>query len=351
MALYISRFRQYMKPTRVYNSIVTFSCLLANLFLARFVCCPVVLCFHQVKEFSDGLADKRIGVMSIRKFKNLIYYMRLIGYKFTSLDSLTESLSQSNLRQQAVITFDDGYKNLYSNAYPFLKKQKIPFTLFLITSTVTSKKLLWFHKLYVAVDKLSIEEQSNVLKKYINLTEDRNQLHKIIGNLVLNNNKLFIENLASNIAIEAKLTEEDERKIANKYYLSKDELDEMIKFGMNIEPHGHEHLVLSQLSLDETKREIKDSISYIEKEFTRKPSCYCLAHGISNDFVKDITDEFGINQIATTQVRLIDNYQDIYDLPRICLTNSDISQFYRILTRCYLKTLYKKIRSISISNN
>ena len=351
MAFHNVRFRPYIKSTRVYNGFVIPFCLVVNLLLAHFVSCPVILCFHHVKDISEGLADKRIGVINIRKFKNIIFYMRLIGYKFTSLDSLTESLSQSNLKRQAIITFDDGYKNLYTNAYPFLKKMKIPFTLFLITSTVSSQRLLWFHKLYVAIDKLPIKEQSNVLRKYVNITENRNHLNEIIDDLIFNNNKLLIESLASNIAIEANLTEEDERKIANKYYLSKDELDEMIKFGMNIEPHGHEHLVLNQLSLDETKREIKDSISYIEKEFTRKPSCYCLAYGISNDFVRDIVDEFGINQITATQTRPIENYQDIYSLPRICLTNSSINDFYPRLTICYLKILHQKLRSISLSNN
>jgi len=69
----------------------------------------IVLCCHQVKELSDSLTDKRIGVIEPRKFKKVVFYERLMGYKFISLDCLTENLSQSKLKKLAVITFDDGF--------------------------------------------------------------------------------------------------------------------------------------------------------------------------------------------------------------------------------------------------
>ncbi|MHC1604818.1 MAG: polysaccharide deacetylase family protein [Candidatus Methanofastidiosia archaeon] len=39
-------------------------------------------------------------------------------------------------KDYGVITFDDGYKSTYTNAYPFLRQEKIPFIVFPITSKI-----------------------------------------------------------------------------------------------------------------------------------------------------------------------------------------------------------------------
>jgi peptidoglycan/xylan/chitin deacetylase (PgdA/CDA1 family) len=49
----------------------------------------------------------------------------------------------------AAITFDDGYRDFYENAYPVLKRKGVPAALFVVTSTVGTDELHLHDKLYL----------------------------------------------------------------------------------------------------------------------------------------------------------------------------------------------------------
>ena len=44
---------------------------------------------------------------------------------------------------RAVVTFDDGYADNYSTAFPLLNSLGIPATMFVITSDVGRKSVIW----------------------------------------------------------------------------------------------------------------------------------------------------------------------------------------------------------------
>ena len=55
--------------------------------------------------------------------------------------SLTEALSYNRLEEDCiVITFDDGYKDYMTSAYPILHKYNIPSTVYVITDSVSTQK-------------------------------------------------------------------------------------------------------------------------------------------------------------------------------------------------------------------
>lgn len=338
MAFYHIGFRQHIRKSKYLRIIIFFN----NLLLARLVNRPIVLCFHRIKKSSDNLLDQRVGVTDPDSFEKVINYFRILGYRFISLENLINSISKSRIERVAVVTFDDGFKDLYQNAYPILKKLNIPFTLFLITSTIDSKKLLWLHKLYVAIDELPPMSRVNILRKYINLRDGDEDYRNIVGKIVHSNHKHFLEKLASDMANEANLSKEKERLIAEELYLTKAELLEMKKHGLSIDAHGHQHLPLANLSRTETEKEIRSSVQYIIEELYGKPRFYCLPWGIGNQCVKDVAKNLELIGIATTQPRLVTTFQDAYNLPRVHILN-DIAVIYQQLSRWYLEALLEKM--------
>jgi len=93
----------------------------------------VILMYHHVANNTPVSTS-----ISPDRFKQHIQY--LIDNKFTVL-SLSKALrylkSNKPLPSKAVvITFDDAYKSVYTDAFPLLKKYKLPFTVFVTTGYI-----------------------------------------------------------------------------------------------------------------------------------------------------------------------------------------------------------------------
>ena len=68
-------------------------------------------------------------------FNRQMEYIRKHGYEVISLDDLVSAIRDKRplKRNKVVITFDDGYENVFKYAYPVLKKYAFPATVFIIT--------------------------------------------------------------------------------------------------------------------------------------------------------------------------------------------------------------------------
>ena len=58
------------------------------------------------------------------------------GYEFYSPKSFLDELKEPKNKKKILITIDDGFKSFYNEAWPYLKKNKIPFILFISTEPV-----------------------------------------------------------------------------------------------------------------------------------------------------------------------------------------------------------------------
>jgi len=338
-----------MSKLKIYNIVKTACFFVTSFLLAPVANRPVILCFHRIGKSSGSLLDERVGVTDPDSFRAAINYLKIIGYRFVSLEHLINAVNTSKLERSAVITFDDGYKDLYQNAFPILKKQNIPFTLFLTTSTVESERLLWLHKLYIAIDKLSPAKCLDILEKYEPSGKAGNDLNNMIGRIIDSGSVSVAKKMAlvAELADTAGLDKKEERLLAEKLYLTRSELREMQKHGLNIEVHGHEHLPPVNLNRAETEKEIRDSVSYIKREFKRQPEFFGLPYGINNQYSSDAAKILQLGGIASAEQRLVREDEDPYRLPRICVT-IDNMHLYRRLARSCGKVVLGKMQKVLI---
>ncbi|MBN1618866.1 polysaccharide deacetylase family protein [Candidatus Dojkabacteria bacterium] len=279
--------------------------------------------------------------MDPSSFQKIIAYIKKLGYHFGSLEDLRKYLTNHKMKKLCIITFDDGYKDLFYNAYPMLKKHNIPFALFLVTSTVDSSNLLWLHKLYFIIDKIIDEGKNNILEKYFGPNANLEKLLLSIRNIVRSNKYLDISRLVFSMAQEVKLSITEERRRAKQIYLSESELNDMINNGLSICVHGHNHLPLNSLSQEETEEEIKNSVKYIERHFKKKPEYYCLPYSIGNQYYINIARESGIWGVIGGNTNLIRHYEYQYNLPRI--EPYDFNSFCRQICGLYIKAILRRI--------
>ena len=324
------------------NSILKFFYFITSIFLAYIVRKPVILCFHRVKAPSNSLLDRRVGLISPNNLRKAIRFMRIMGYEFIPLENLVGMIEVGDFRKVAAITFDDGFKDLYQNAYPILKEINAPFTLFLTTSLVDSKYLLWLHKLYISLDKLPLRESESILKNYSDCASNIEDMSAFIGKIIHSKDKRSIIELVASVSRAAKIDEEDEKRLAEDLYLSSIEIKEMKTDGLTIETHGHEHWPLTNLNEKETGEEIKSSITFIKNKLDSSPEYFALPSGTSNRFMKDSATKLGLKAIVTIERKIITKANAaLYSLPRICVFN-DILDFYRVVAINMIKNIYIK---------
>ena len=69
-------------------------------------------------------------------FKEHIQIIKKSGFKFHNPDKFKEKFSTTKLKKEILITIDDAFESFYFEAWPYLKKNKIPFILFVSTEPV-----------------------------------------------------------------------------------------------------------------------------------------------------------------------------------------------------------------------
>ncbi|MBU1043048.1 MAG: polysaccharide deacetylase family protein [Candidatus Omnitrophica bacterium] len=94
----------------------------------------VVLMYHRVGD--DIAKDSEITVSNA----NFDEQMKFLKNKFKviDLDSLIDGIGKESdsLSASIAITFDDGYKDNYENAYPILRKYQLPAAIFLVSRLI-----------------------------------------------------------------------------------------------------------------------------------------------------------------------------------------------------------------------
>ncbi|MDD3876106.1 MAG: polysaccharide deacetylase family protein [Bacteroidales bacterium] len=93
-----------------------------------------VLCFHRVSdEYSPAYPP-----IPIKTFEKILIYLKK-RYEIIGFDDIQKSTKKPKI----IITFDDGYKDFYTNVFPLLKKYQIRAILCIVPSLVESGICPW----------------------------------------------------------------------------------------------------------------------------------------------------------------------------------------------------------------
>jgi len=115
---------------------------------------PVVLGYHRVVPDFRVEARQTIAAMLIAP-RMLEQQLDWIGrrYRFVSLDELGERLERDGdaAGRLVAVTFDDGYRDFYEQAFPLLQRKGIPSAVFVVTDLVGRRELLAHDRLYLAL--------------------------------------------------------------------------------------------------------------------------------------------------------------------------------------------------------
>lgn len=113
---------------------------------------PLVICYHRVVEDVTASARSSDAPMLISR-RMLERHLDWVGlrFRFVSLEELGSRLESQGTFDQpvAAVTFDDGYSDVYTYAFPLLKRKGIPAAVFVVTDLVGTPNLHTHDKLYL----------------------------------------------------------------------------------------------------------------------------------------------------------------------------------------------------------
>ncbi len=113
---------------------------------------PVVIGYHRVVEDYPSSASTSIPSMLVSR-RMLEQHLDWIGrrFRFASLDDVGRRLQGGDSSNDpiAAITFDDGYRDFYEQAFPLLMKKGVPAAVFAVTDLVSTPTVHVHDKLYL----------------------------------------------------------------------------------------------------------------------------------------------------------------------------------------------------------
>jgi peptidoglycan/xylan/chitin deacetylase (PgdA/CDA1 family) len=274
----------------------------------------IVLGLHQVGEHDGTTLAQRIATISPPALQSCLSYLQSLGYSFVALSEIADSPNRS---RKAAITFDDGFRSVYTNAFPILRKFQAPFTVFLTTAILGASRLLWQHRLYAAVDRLEAGDVFRVLARCLVTAQPGTPLKLALGVVVRETSPERLLCVADELAGEAQLTPADEAQIAARLYLKPNEVIEMTRGGMTIGAHGHNHWCLATLDRSRTEAELAECKDEIKKAFGVQAPHYALPFGVSSPHVRPIVERLGFQSLCTTERGLVRMATNPYALPRL----------------------------------
>lgn len=117
-----------------------------------------VLMYHSIRVKNDNPL-----MVSPEKFELQMDYLKKHGYYTLSLDELYDYFNNQRPipEKSVVLTFDDGYKDNYTNLYPILKKYGFKGTVFVITGAIDKEADFLTSKQIKEMDANCLDIQSH----------------------------------------------------------------------------------------------------------------------------------------------------------------------------------------------
>jgi len=246
-------------------------------------------------------------------------------FRVIPMEELTALLVEGeSLPARAVgVTFDDGYRDNFTEAFPVIRDTGCPTTIYLTAGLIGTTETLWWDKLlYVVLEtSRSPGEVDRVFARHAVPPPDWRGPD--VEEAVLALKRLPEGAMQREVdAIAAELGVDPTGNAAD-FMMTWDEAREMVASGLvTMGAHTMTHRNLKKLPLDEARDEIETSKRVIEAELGRPVTLFAYPFGNpANDYteaVKDIVREAGFRCATTVVLGLAEHGVDPFEIPRFC---------------------------------
>jgi len=236
-----------------------------------------------------------------------------------------------------LITFDDGWRDNFLNAYPALRENHMPAVIFLSTDFIGTQRFFWQEELTELLasirSRFSEDKELMETQRILDIegilriiASDPRDLPKEIDTFLNNQKKkniAQIRELIHSLKLTCKADVTSEKK--EPVFLNWDEVKTMADDGIAFGSHGKSHALLPALNAKEAEEEIRESREILEKNLKGTIDAFSYPNGnFDTSVLKAVQDQgyrvaFGTERGYVSKddhpfsIRRINIHQDMTD--------------------------------------
>jgi len=275
-----------------------------------------VLVYHRV---NDG-GDRFFAATPTHVFRSQMQHLRS-HYNVLDLGELVGVAKERTVPPNAIaVTFDDGYKDMFVNAFPILRELKIPATVFLPTEAIETRKGLWHDQVFSAFRETKVKELRchwhQSLHFRLESLEEKLAAQQAVLNILrsLNSSErsAWIQHLGEKLQV-------GEDGGGGELMLTWDEIKIMQSHGISFGAHSMTHAILATETRQIIMEEVSHSKTLIEERLVCPVRGFAYPSGRKKDFnetAKSIVKECGYDYAVTMIFGSNEADQDVFELRR-----------------------------------
>lgn len=298
-----------------------------------------VFCLHRVIEADRISEPVRLNAfieLSKNKLEWIIETLLKMKVDMVGLADLEQRIRFPEEKQKPFVhfSFDDGYLDNYSLAFPIFKKYGIPFSIFPTSSFIGNKSsFVWWYLieglLKKGADFSALFTQSDISEfKSANLNDQFLQLAEKISTDWNISNTQIPDHIAGMCSSSG---------VGYPEMMDWHHLNEMVDSGLcQIGGHCQHHYRLSILSPQERRKEIKNGLDDISHNLGISTPYFAYPFGAVSDIgpdeeIRESLTSLGIRMAVTTQKMPLNKECDMLNVPRVFINDS--SSLYSLKVR------------------
>ena len=287
--------------------------------------------YHYVRDLQNSRYPKIKGLDYYDFLKQIKFLKK--EYNIISIEDFIRDEYKKNTKT-CVLTFDDGYIDHYDFVFPTLINENIKGSFFTPVDTIEDNILLdvnLLHIILASADESRIleriiyhyERMGNIIpiETYISTINTNSRYDTkttiIIKRLLQTCLPLDIRSIICRILLED-FVEEDEKSLSKSFYLSKENIEEMISEGMHFGSHGKSHFWFSSLEESDQEREITSSIKFLNSLYKKDYDLtMCYPYGSYNERTINLLKKYQFKLAVTTIPGTYNQEKDnLFEIPR-----------------------------------
>jgi peptidoglycan/xylan/chitin deacetylase (PgdA/CDA1 family) len=292
----------------------------------------LILTYHRFS--ADG--DDDDGKTSARQFAKQLEYLTA-HYDVVPLSRMVERIATLEPLPPglAAITIDDGYRDAYDVAYPLLRRYRVPATLFVVTEFASRQDWIWTDKTrfltqQAAPQRLTMKIRKSEMSLDLNGARSRRNASEHINSIIkrlpdeLKEEAIWSLSLALGVAIPRTPPEEFSS-------VTWDQARKMDVNGVDIGSHTLTHPILTKVSDERLRRELRDSKSQLEEVLGHQVDLFCYPNGDNDQRVQSEVARAGYKAAVTVVNGLNQRGDDPLSLRRVH-TERDFTHFLQSIS-------------------